>query len=61
MIEDAKVLIESFVNFTVSHVKRQGNSIAHKLARHVSDFQVWMRGDPSHLNAVIVTDLAPLV
>ena len=61
LIEDAKVLIESFVNFTVSHVKRQGNSIAHKLARHVSDFQVWMRGDPSHLNAVIVTDLAPLV
>ena len=61
LIEDAKVIAESFVCFIVSHVKRQGNSVVHKLARRVSDFQVWMRGDPSHLNAVIVTDLAPLV
>ena len=40
LIEDAKVLTESFVDFTVSHVRRQGNYVAHKLARHVSDLEV---------------------
>ena len=40
LIEDVKVLTESFVDFTVSHVRRQGNSVVHKLARHVSDLEV---------------------
>ena len=56
-----KVIEEFFIGFTTSHVKRQGNSVVHNLAKHVSDFQVWMEGVPSHLNAVIVADLAPLV
>ena len=64
LIEDAKVIAESFVCFIVSHVKRQGNSVAHNLtrhARHVSDLKVWMEGVPLHLNAIIVADLASLV
>ena len=60
MLEDAKVLAESFAGFIVSNVKRQGNSVAHNLARyaiHVSDLKVWMKGVPLHLNAIIVADL----
>ena len=59
LLEDAKVLAESFAGFIVSHVKRQGNSIVHNLARyakHVSDLKVWMKSVPSRLNAIIVAD-----
>ena len=64
LIEDAKVISKSFVDLTISHVKRQGNSVAHNLvrhARHVSDLKVWMESVPPHLNVVIVSDLASLV
>ena len=64
LLEDVKVLAESFASFIVSHVKRQENSIAHNLARHakhVSDLKVWMMGAPPHLNAIIVADLAPFL
>ena len=64
LIEDAKVISKSFVDLTISHVKRQGNSVAHNLvrhARHVSDLKVWMESVPPHLNVVIFSDLASLV
>ena len=57
---EEKVLAESFAGFIVSHVKRQGNSVAYNLARyaiHVTNLKVWMKGVPSHLNAIIVADL----
>jgi len=61
LIEDAKVIVVSFVGFTVSHVKKQGNFVTHNLVRHVSDLKVWMEGVPSHLNVVIIAHLASLV
>ena len=34
------------------------NSTAHYIARHVSNFEIWMEDVPPHLNAVILADLA---
>jgi len=59
LIEEAKFLAESFVVFSVSHVKRQSNSVAHNLARyarHISDLSVWIESVSSHLNAVTLAD-----
>ena len=43
------------------HVKRQGNFVAHNIAkhaRHVSEFTVWMEDVPPHLLAIILANLA---
>ena len=61
LIEEAKLLIESFVVFSVSPVKRQKNSVAHNFARytrHISDLSIWIKSDLSHLNVVTFADLA---
>ena len=45
LIEEIKILADSFLNFRISHVKRKGNSVAHNLARHarhVSGLVVWI-------------------
>lgn len=45
LIEETKFLVESFVVFSVFHVKRQDNSVAYNLAkyaRHISDLSVWI-------------------
>ena len=42
LVEEAKLLSVLFSFCSFSHVKRQGNSAAHHLARHVSSQLVWM-------------------
>ena len=44
-VEDVKVYANNFIRLLDSHVKRNGNSVAHNLAKHaicIPDFQVWM-------------------
>nr|POF00010.1 hypothetical protein CFP56_55805 [Quercus suber] len=58
--EEAKFIAESFVVFNVSHINKQGNSIAHNLARHVrydSNLLVWMKDVPSYFHAIMLADL----
>ena len=60
LIEEAKFLAESFVVFSVSHVKRQSNFVPHNLARyarHINDLSVWIESVSSHLNAVTLANL----
>ena len=42
--------------FCVSHIHKQGNSIAHDFARHVSGLMVWMEDVPPHNNFVLLAD-----
>ena len=51
----------SFFNqLLYSHVKREGNEVAHKLARHafcISDFSVWMEDVPPPIHFVVQDDI----
>ena len=41
LIEEIRLRVDSFLGFRISHVKRKENSIAHRLARHVSGLVVF--------------------
>ena len=63
LVEEAKLLSTSFIFCSFSHVKRQGNSAAHHLARHarhVSSQLVWMEDVPPPLLAVTLADMASI-
>ena len=63
LVEDVKIYSSHFQRVLYSHVKRNGNSEAHNLARHVisiSDFQVWMEDVPSHIVSVLHSDVTHL-
>ena len=39
------------------HVRKEGNSVAHILVRHVTGFQVWMEDVPLHTIATYLVVL----
>ena len=52
LMEDVKIYLNHFQRVLYSHVKRNGNSVAHNLAKHaisILGFQVWMEDIPSHI------------
>ncbi|XVF26524.1 hypothetical protein REPUB_Repub14bG0024300 [Reevesia pubescens] len=56
IIESIKDLLGNFSKFRLKHVKRDGNLVAHTLAKHsrsVDGFQVWMEEAPSFLSALV--------
>lgn len=60
LIRDGKIFAESFHKINFSHVRHEGNFVAHKLARHaihVISSSVWMEDVPPHFHAVIQVDL----
>uniref|UniRef100_A0A2N9FG05 RNase H type-1 domain-containing protein n=1 Tax=Fagus sylvatica TaxID=28930 RepID=A0A2N9FG05_FAGSY len=55
-IEATKTLSDQFTKIQFNHVKRQGNALAHALARHAQhcfDFEVWMEYVPSTLEHLL--------
>ena len=63
LIEDVKVLANNFVRLLYSHVKRNGNRVAHSLDRNalcIPDFQIWMEDIPSHIVLILQFDVAEL-
>ena len=64
VVEDVKVFASNFVRFFYSHIKRNGNSIAHSLVKHaicIPDFQVWMEDVSSHIVSVLQLDVVDLL
>ena len=64
LVEDIKVPSASFCTLLYSHTKREGNKVAHGLARlaiHVLDYVVWMESVPPPSYAVFQADLANIV
>ncbi|KAL0007214.1 hypothetical protein SO802_008716 [Lithocarpus litseifolius] len=60
LIQDVKAIAESFQCIRFSHVRREGNKVAHNLARHarhVTGFSVWMEDVPSHTLLAYKADL----
>ena len=63
LVEDVKEYGKKFKRVLYSHVKRNGNSIAHNLAKYalrISDFQVWMEYVPSHIVQFLQFDVTHL-
>ena len=60
IIRDIKLLSSAFNKVSFSHTRKQGNRVAHGLARmacNFSTFQVWMEDVPSNLTHVHFSDL----
>ncbi|KAK9989613.1 hypothetical protein SO802_029852 [Lithocarpus litseifolius] len=60
LIQDIKAYAEFFQCISFSHVRREGNIVAHNLARHachVTGFSVWMEDVPFHTLAAYQADL----
>ena len=58
-----KVYANNFIRLLDSHVKRNGNSVAHNLAKHairIPDLQVWMEDVPSHIVSFLHSDVTHL-
>ena len=61
VIQDTKHLASSFVSHRFSHVRRQGNNVAHALARwaiNSPNFTIWMEDVPPDIQCIVQADLA---
>ena len=59
LIAEAKLFFDFFHYFSLSHICRQTNSVAHNFtghARHVNGLLVWMKDVPPHLNSILLAD-----
>ena len=62
-MEDVKLVANSFVSLSYSHIKRNGNSVTHNLAKyaiHIPDFEVWMEDVPSHVVSFLHSEVVHL-
>ena len=63
LLEDVRMLSLSFQQLLYSHTKREGNSVAHNLARYansIPEFLVWMEDVPPCIQSFVQADLASL-
>ena len=61
LLEDAMFLSQQFDELHYSHTKREGNSLAHSLARYavnIPDFLVWMEDVLPQFYYILQTDLS---
>jgi hypothetical protein len=61
IIEDIKLSLGSLRCWTIRHVKREANLVAHGLAKNATrnfDIQVWLEEPPSCILDVILEQLA---
>ena len=63
LIRDAQDLALSFTSITFAHVSRQGNTVAHSLARMAilsQSLNVWMKDVPPDILQLVQADLPAL-
>ena len=56
LVDDVKWVASSFEQLVYSHVKRNGNRVAHSLAKNalrIPNFQVWMEDVSSHITLIL--------
>ena len=60
MLDEIRNKVNFFTELHYSHVKRESNIVAYKLARHaicVSDIVVWMEDVPLPLFSIVLVDI----
>ena len=60
LVGDVKMVAYSFERLLYSRVKRNGNRVAHSLAKNalrIPDFQIWMENVPSHIVSILDLDV----
>ena len=60
MIEDVKIFANNYVSLLCSHIQRNGNRVAHSLAKNTlcrPDLQVWMKDVSSHIISILDLDV----
>jgi len=60
LVNDAKVISRNFNQIIYSHTKREGNFVAHSLARYavnIPDYLVWMEDVTPQFHSVVQADL----
>ena len=60
LVDDVKWVASSFERLMYSHVKRNGNRVAHTLAKNalcIPDSQVWMEDVLSHITSILDLDV----
>ncbi|XVF67326.1 hypothetical protein PTKIN_Ptkin10aG0112100 [Pterospermum kingtungense] len=60
LIDEGRILTSCFHSCIVSHVNRQGNEVAHSLARYglsVQDDVIWLEDCPSWVHSLVSSDL----
>ena len=60
LIDDIRLATRFFSQLHYSHVKREGNKVAHSLARHVlciSNFVVWMEDVPLPFLSIVLANI----
>ena len=63
VIEDAKSMLLTFQDYSISHTRRSGNMVAHALVRRATQCQnclVWMEEVPPDISNVLLHDLSSL-
>ena len=59
LIAAVRQIMDGFSSLSFTHTRREGNNLAHKLARHarrVSGYLVWMEDVPPQLQNVLQAD-----
>ena len=59
LLQEVKEISCSFQDFSISHVSRDCNKVAHEVARHVSStvrFGVWHRDTPPFVQELLEQD-----
>ena len=59
--DEIRNMVNIFTELHYSHLKKGGNIVAHKLARHaicVLDFVMWMKDVPPTLFPIVLVDIA---
>ena len=63
LLEDVRSLSQNFDLLLYSHTKRDGNAVAHSLAKYalrIPDFLAWIEDVPTHIQSIVQADLALL-
>ncbi len=59
LITDTNIIAQNLISFQFMHVKRDGNTVAHSLAkraRHCEPFEIWIEFVPPDLQNILYSD-----